>query len=93
MSGGTFQYKQYQIDEIVDVIERYINNNDRADLNEWGDPIGRGYEAETIGEFCEAVKLLKKAKVYVHRIDWLLAGDDGEDSFHRRLRDDLNKLG
>jgi len=27
-----------------------------------------------------------------HRIDWLMAGDDGEDTFHERLANDLAKL-
>lgn len=31
-------------------------------------------------------------EVYVQRIDWLASGDDGEDSFHKRLEADLEKL-
>lgn len=102
MSDGTDVFiHMYQIDEIADLIERYINNNnrvdqgpgDRVDLDEWGDPIGRGYKAQTIREFREAVKLLRRVKVYANRIDCLLASVDCEDNFHRRLRDDLSKLG
>ena len=32
------------------------------------------------------------AQVYAHRIDWLVSGDDGEDSFHRRLKSDIAEL-
>jgi len=36
--------------------------------------------------------ILRQAHVYAQRIDWLVSGDDGEDSFHRRLKHDLEKL-
>ena len=39
-----------------------------------------------------AVDLLRSAAIYVQRIDWLVSGDDGEDSFHRRLQKELEKL-
>jgi hypothetical protein len=32
------------------------------------------------------------AEIYAQRIDWLLSGDDGEDSFRERLKEDLEKL-
>lgn len=35
---------------------------------------------------------MKQAEVYAQRIDWLLSGDDGEESFHERLKEDLDKL-
>lgn len=37
------------------------------------------------------VPIIKKAKIYLDRIDWLLAGDDGEDSFLKRIVEDLEK--
>lgn len=50
------------------------------------------YTEETIAEFRKGVEILKKAKVYAQRIDWLISGDDGEDSFHMRLKEELDKL-
>ena len=50
------------------------------------------YTEETIAEFRKGVEMLKKAKVYAQRIDWLISGDDGEESFHKRLREELEKL-
>lgn len=50
------------------------------------------YHKEVIEEFKKGVELIKKAQVYAQRIDWLLSGDDGEESFLQRLKDDLNKL-
>lgn len=92
MSGGHFDYKQYQIGYIADEVEQLIETNDSDDENEWGDKIGRHYDPETIEEFKKALKALKIAQVYAHRIDWLVSGDDGEDSFHRRLKKDLEAL-
>lgn len=47
---------------------------------------------ETIKEFKKGIELLKKAQVYAQRIDYLLSGDDGEDNFHLRLKEDLANL-
>jgi len=92
MSGGHFQYQQYKIQSIAEDIEALINTNDCNDKNQWGDVIGNHYSRETMREFDKAVELLKQAHVYVQRIDWLVSGDDGEDSFHSRLKSELAKL-
>ena len=92
MSGGHFDYNQYKIGYIADEVETLIENNDSEEENEWGFKIGRGYTPETIEEFKKALKALRVAQVYAHRIDWLVSGDDGEDSFHRRLKKDLEGL-
>jgi hypothetical protein len=86
MSGGHFNYKQHHLLDMADSIGSAILNNDSTEKNEWGDNIGSHYSPETIAEFEKAVKALKMAYVYAQRIDWLLSGDDGEDSFHKRLQ-------
>lgn len=86
MSGGAFDYQQYRIGEIADDIDAVIRR--RRDIEK--DPYS--YKPETILQFKEAVKALRRAEVYAQRVDWLLSGDDGEDSFHNRLRDDLSEL-
>lgn len=50
------------------------------------------YSEETIKEFRKGVAILKKAQVYANRIDWLMSGDDGEDNFHKRLKEKLKEL-
>jgi hypothetical protein len=50
------------------------------------------YTEETIQIFRDAVKLLRKAAIYANRIDWLLSGDDGEESLKERLEEELKKL-
>ena len=89
MSGGHFGYEQYKISHIADEIEGLILNNDRVE-DEWS--IGSHYSAEVIEEFKKAHQLLREAYVYVQRIVWLICGDDGEEQFHGRLRDELGRL-
>ena len=66
-----------------------ILTNDSEELNQWGDQIGRHYNAETIVQFQFALGLVRRAQIYVQRIDWLVSGDDGEESFHKRLHEEL----
>lgn len=50
------------------------------------------YTEETIKEYKTAIRALRIAQVYAQRVDWLISGDDGEDSFHQRLAEDLAKI-
>jgi hypothetical protein len=88
MSGGHFDYKQYQIEDIADEIEELIEDNLFKD--EYG--YCRNYSEKTLDRFVEAVKALRIAEVYATRVDWLVSGDDGEDTFHQRLRADLSEI-
>jgi hypothetical protein len=78
MSGGHFYYKQEHIRQIADDLESYI---DRAAFSE-----------ETIDKLKIGLELLRLAFIYTQRIDWLLSFDDGEDSFHRRLKQELEQF-
>ena len=93
MSGGHFDYDQYRIDQIADQVEQLILTNDSEEVTEWGDIEGRHFTPETISEFQTGLRKLREAAIYAQRIDWLVSGDDGEESFHRRLNADLAKLG
>ena len=86
MSGGYFDYNQYKIDEIIqqmaDLIreQKYPITQDEKEC---------ASSDETIKEFETALKYLQLASVYTQRVDWLVSGDDGEDTFHERLTEDL----
>ncbi len=92
MSGGHFNYKQYYLLDMADDIGSEILTNDSTEKDQWGSDIVRHYSPETIEEFERAMVILKMAYVYAQRIDWLLSGDDGEDSFHKRLQAQLGEL-
>jgi hypothetical protein len=92
MSGGHFDYKQYNIECIADSIEQIIRDNDSNETNDWGDIVGRHYRKDTIEAMKRGVYLLRQAGIYAQRADWLLSCDDGEDCFHSRLAEDMNKL-
>jgi hypothetical protein len=92
MSGGHFNYDQFRIGQIASEIEQLIINNGNDELNEWGEYRYMRFSPEIIAEFSQGVRVLRQAEVYAQRIDWLLSGDDGVDSFHRRLQQDLAEL-
>ncbi len=90
MSGGRFDYLQYRFAEVADAIKQEIRNNNAAPRPEdWFEPYN--FNKKTIEEFKKGVDYIEKAQIYAQRIDYLLSGDDGEDTFHERLKEDLFK--
>jgi hypothetical protein len=92
MSGGHFDYKQYELSYIEDVLKDLIEQNDDETLDEFGDKRGRGYSEAVMNEFRTTLLLLKLARTCVHRIDWLVSGDDSEETFLKRLKEDLREF-
>ena len=69
MSGGSLDdYGYYQLHETIEAIEDLIVKNNSDQINDWGEKI-EPYSEETIVRFKEAVKILKRAYIYAHRID------------------------
>jgi hypothetical protein len=87
MSGGYFNYNQYRITDIAEQIKEIIRDNEDGIAEEC-----YIYSEKTIDEFRNAVYALCKAAVYAQRIDWLLCSDDGEETFHERLFEDLENI-
>jgi hypothetical protein len=81
MSGGYFDYDQHRLQDMIDKIQHVINENDTT---EW-----YNYSQDTINEFKNAIDILKIAYVYTQRIDWLVSADDSEDTFHKRLAEEM----
>ena len=108
MSGGAFDYNQYKIGYIADSIENTIEKNGRQKTREelkeerWRDPdwykkypedlSHHEWRQDVIEKFKEAAYHLRLAEAYAHRVDWLLSGDDGEDTFLRRLTEDITNI-
>jgi len=109
MSGGAFDYNQYKIGYIADEIDEIIVKNGVEKTPEelkdewWRDPewyvkypedkFHYKYSDEVIEKMKEAVKALHIAQEYAQRVDWLLSGDDGEESFLSRLEENLKQIG
>ena len=113
MSGGHFDYYQWQINDIANSIEDYIYGHslDEEDVkyyikDHWLEeeekeyilkhkhtiPNRYEYSKQTIKEVKKGLSILRKAYIYAQRIDWLLSDDDGEESFHKRLKEELDNL-
>ena len=88
MSGGHFDYKQFACDDIIrelDVLRVQIE-----DGNE---------NYEFIKEPKQVLAVIRRAiwyaeitKVYVHRLDRFLSGDDDEESLYERLGEELDNV-
>ena len=50
------------------------------------------YERKTIDIMKRAVYVLRMAYIYAKRVDWMLSGDDGEDTLVERLQEELQAL-
>jgi hypothetical protein len=85
MSGGAFDYQEYKITMIADEIQNLIDSNNTPNQSS-------AFSDATIAEFEKAIEYLRIAHVYAHRIDWLVSGDNGEDTFHLLLKRDLNRI-
>ena len=87
MSGGHFDYKQYYIGEIADEIARIVKDEEERDFAD------RHYESTSLNAMKEAYRVLLKAEVYAERIDWLVSGDDSDETFAKRLHKELSEVG
>lgn len=106
MSGGHFN-DCCCIDEYIDAIRKELEKTNKVwskqmidDLSPWerdwykvGEPLVEYNDPEKIREaFKDAIRALAVASCYVHRIDYMICGDDGEDRFHERLQENLREV-
>ena len=84
MSGGHFEYKQYNIEEIAREIDRLIRENN--DKDEFG--YSRDCSPETLEKFRLAAETCRRAAGMAQRVDWLVSSDDSEETFHERWKED-----
>jgi len=101
MSGGHYNYAQDRIEDIIDSIQYEIDKSGKPltedeikDRFYWSSEQTHHYEypPDIIDEFKKGIHLLRVAKIYAQRIDWLISGDDGEETFRERLKEDLEEL-
>jgi hypothetical protein len=84
-----------EVDDVDEYIEDHYLDSDEKEYiiaHQHTVPNICDYSEDTIKEFKQAIDILRKAEIYTQRIDWLLSGDDSEETFHIRLKEDLNKI-
>ncbi|MNG05300.1 hypothetical protein D3C85_360150 [compost metagenome] len=104
MSGGAFEYKQYHIRDIHERIQSELERmgnpkpkeclwNNESYYEKYPEELNWPIESEAVvNAYKSAIAILKQAEVYAQRIDWYLSADDGEESFLRRLKENLEAL-
>ena len=105
MSGGKFSYKQWHIDNIANQIEQEVilsgkpipkqkwSYYERQEYEETHkQPMNYAFPEPILRRMEEAVYALRRAAIYAQRTDYLICGDDGEESFERRLQEELAEL-
>lgn len=47
---------------------------------------------ETINAMKEAYRQIRIAEIYAERVDWMMSGDDSEECFRERIKEDLEEF-
>jgi hemoglobin-like flavoprotein len=99
MSGGKFDYWQHHINYIVESIEEIVNRQgEKKPASMFHYDFGKEpefhetFSPEVDKKMREAISVLKRAYIYANRIDYFLSGDDCEESFLTRLKEELDEL-
>ena len=105
MSGGRFDYMQWHIDNIADQIEQEVIMSgkpipkskwdyfEREEYNETHkQPMNYAFPEDVLRRMEEAIYALRRAVIYAQRTDYLVSGDDSEESFMERLKKELAEL-
>ena len=101
MSGGRFDYKEGWIAEISETIQNEVIVSGKPIPKKYWDSYLRehpeeafnsNYSESVVRRMEEAVYALKVAYIYARKIDRLIIGDTGEDSFERQLSHELAEL-
>jgi hypothetical protein len=83
LSGGHFDYKQYQLTYLQDELEHLVQQHEE-DVEKQPE--------EIIVAAAGAISLLSMAFVLIHRIDYFMSGDDGLEQFISRTQKELADL-
>ena len=76
--SGYFDYAQNVFAELIIELRG---------LTESGD-----YNETTVSEFKKALRISRELQILIDRIDYLVSGEETEESFHQSLGDELEEL-
>ena len=82
MSGGAFDYQDYRLDAIATELRIAIaKTRKKAESSD--------YSTLFLNEMIRAYNQVRELSVLLHRIDWVLSGDDGEETYWEQLAEDM----
>ena len=89
MSGGFFDYQDYRLEEMAKALRLEIAKcRQKPEWAEaWSD-----YSCSFLAEMSKAYNQLVELRVRLHRLDWVLSGDDSEETFFRKLLSELEQV-
>lgn len=90
MSGGNFDYVQYRIEEAARELDKLIVRQAPGSA-EHDCTVEHDYNPEVIELFNETSHNLFRTAEMLQRVDWLVSGDDGPESFLERWEKDVRK--
>jgi len=86
MSGGHFDYQQYRLNDIAEELRRTIAKcRQKREYYDY-------YSDKFINDMVDAYHKSKELEVILNRIDWVLSGDDSEESYIERLAEDMSEI-
>jgi len=85
MSGGAFDYQDSRLDDIADTLRTKIAKCRKG--HEYHD-----YPERFLNEMISTYRKTKELRVLLQRIDWVLSGDDGVDTYFERIVEDMDDL-
>lgn len=108
MSGGHWDYIQYRFTDVVEDVKSLVKKNGKLKTKEElsngsyynpeyfekypDEKYHAEYAPEVIEEFKKGIEIIAQAQIYMQRLDWMLSGDDGPETFLERLKEDLDNL-
>jgi hypothetical protein len=102
MSGGHYNYKYHQIDDLAEEIEREFENDGKYMTEDWSvECFGRKpliekdyldgatpeQKEEILNEINSLVSILKDAAFRAKELEWFMSGDSGFESYLKRLKE------
>ena len=103
MSGGHYNYKYHQIDDLAEEIEREFENDGKYMTEDWSAEVRYGtrqmkeadhldgatpeQKEEILSEINSLVATLKDAAFRAKELEWFMSGDTGFESYLRRINE------
>lgn len=83
MSGGHFDYAYVNVNQFCDILKRSIRDNNKKD--EFG--YAPNYSKAVIKELKKILKEAERISKLMYHTEWLLSGDDGEETFLKQVKE------